>query len=278
MTRVVCRFSIVFAAALLFGALPAHAQESKLAISGFDPVAYFTDGKPVEGQPAFEHLWHNARWRFVSAAHRDLFASNPEQYAPQFDGYCAMGVMGVAVAAAHKDTVDPQAWAIVDGKLYLTHTKGSMENWRQNAGDNIKKAEVNWVFVKDQAEPVLVGPPCRADPPSVIVTTSDNKRRLIVGRQVAVDQTGQPIGKGDIGAQLRQVGKNLDACLKAVGASEDDLIFTRIYVSDKSLLANGADSQSRFLRPDGPSSTMIVGPNFAGPDFLIGVEGVANLN
>jgi enamine deaminase RidA (YjgF/YER057c/UK114 family) len=153
-----------------------------------------------------------------------------------------------------------------------------MESWRQNAGDNIKKAEVNWAFVKDQAEPVLVGPPCRADPPSVIVTTSDNKRRLIVGRQVAVDQTGQPIGKGDIGAQLRQVGKNLDACLKAVGASEDDLVFTRIYVSDKSLLANGADSQSRFLRPDGPSSTMIVGPNFAGPDFLIGVEGVANLN
>src|SRR5215472_3709452 len=92
----------------------ARGDEARLSISGYDPVAYFTDGKPVQGKPDIETLWHRLRWRFANVSHRDLFAKDPDRYAPQYDGYCAMGVSGDA--AAHKDTVDPTAWAIVNGK------------------------------------------------------------------------------------------------------------------------------------------------------------------
>ena len=79
----------------------AWGDEARIAISGYDPVAYFTDGKPVPGSTEFEYVWHDTLWRFVSAAHRDLFFANPERYAPQYDGYCAMGTTNEE--AAHKD-------------------------------------------------------------------------------------------------------------------------------------------------------------------------------
>ena len=88
----------------------ARSEEPKLSISGYDPVAYFTDGKPVQGKAEIEHLWHKLRWRFASEAHRDLFTKDPDHYAPQYDGYCAMGVSNDD--AAHKDTVDPEAWLL----------------------------------------------------------------------------------------------------------------------------------------------------------------------
>src|SRR5262249_46723061 len=79
-----------------------------------------------------------------------------------YDGYCAMGVAGMAIVAAHKDTADPEAWAIVDGKLYLTHTKRTMEErWRPKMAENIKRADQNWSSVARQGEPDIVGPPCR---------------------------------------------------------------------------------------------------------------------
>jgi len=99
----------------LFGQA-AWGDEARIAISGYDPVAYFTDGTPVRGASDVEYVWHSARWYFASAAHRDLFISDPEHYAPQYDGFCAMGA--AVDKGAHKYTVDPQAWAIVDGKLY----------------------------------------------------------------------------------------------------------------------------------------------------------------
>ena len=107
----------------------AWGEEARLSISGYDPVAYFTDGKPVPGSSEFEYVWHDARWRFSSPAHRELFVVNPERYAPQYDGYCAMGAS--LEKGAHKDTVDPNAWAIVDGKLYLTHTTRSLARWKE---------------------------------------------------------------------------------------------------------------------------------------------------
>src|SRR6266849_317090 len=121
-------FPVAFCAVLLLAAGPGRGEEARLAISGYDPVAYFTDGKPVPGQSELEFRWNNARWRFASVAHRDTFAGNPDHYAPQYDGYCALGV---AVKTAHKDTVDPEAWAIVDGKLYLNHDRHWAEVWRE---------------------------------------------------------------------------------------------------------------------------------------------------
>lgn len=274
------RLKLVLASALALVcsiAAPVGAGEPRLAISGYDPVAYFTDGKPVQGQEAFEHVWHGARWRFASAAHRNLFVADPERYAPQFDGYCAMGVAGVAVAPAHKDTVDPEAWAIVDGKLYLTHTRGSLQRWRDETAENIRRAQQNWQLVKDQAEPIIVRQPCREDPPTVIVTTIDDKRKLIVGRQVAIDEAGGLVGKGDVREQLEQVEKNVKRCLTVAGATEANIVFTRTFISDKGLLKK-ADLRSRYLRPEGTDSSVIEQPNFAGLGFLIGVEAVAALD
>ena len=138
---------------LLFVALislRAQGDETRLAISGYDPVAYFTDGKPVLGMPQFEHVWHDARWRFASATHRDLFVGDPNRYAPQYDGYCAMGL---AMEKGHKATADPEAWVIVDGKLYVMHSLAGRENWLQNVTENIKRDNENWPSVKHQPEP-----------------------------------------------------------------------------------------------------------------------------
>ncbi|HEY8874363.1 MAG TPA: YHS domain-containing (seleno)protein [Stellaceae bacterium] len=140
---------VVFAL-LWVGGGPSWGEEARLAINGYDPVAYFTDGRPTPGQSEFEYKWHDARWRFSSPAHRDAFASNPDQYAPQFDGFCAMGVAW-GKGNPHKDTVDPEAWAIVDGKLYLTHDREALDKLREKTAAYIQDANENWKKVKDQS-------------------------------------------------------------------------------------------------------------------------------
>jgi hypothetical protein len=120
----------------------------RLAIAGYDPVAYFTDAEPVAGKSDIEMVWHNARWRFASTQHRDMFAGDPEHYAPQYDGYCAMGA--ARGAEAHKDVVDPLAWAIVGGKLYLTHSPKALAKWRQDPAANISRADRDWPRVQKQ--------------------------------------------------------------------------------------------------------------------------------
>jgi enamine deaminase RidA (YjgF/YER057c/UK114 family) len=272
-------FSMLKRLALAFGLLvlllgpAAWCDEMRLSISGYDPVAYFADGKPVPGVSEFEYVWHDARWRFASAAHRDLFIKDPERYAPQYDGYCAMGV---AWKEPHKDTIDPNAWAIVDGKLYLTHTTRSLDAWRQNAADNIKRADVNWSTVEDQAEPVIVGPPCHNRPPSVVISFKDGGRQLLVGGQTAVDKDGNVVGKGDMRAQLEQVGKNIQACLKAAGAKPTDIVLTRAYVTDAAAFSKNADILTHYLGSLPNNSTVQLSLS-AGPEFLVEIEAVANV-
>jgi enamine deaminase RidA (YjgF/YER057c/UK114 family) len=264
-------------AVLLLAASPSRADETKLAISGYDPVAYFTDGKPTPGQSEFEHRWHNARWRFASAAHRDSFAGNPDRYAPQYDGYCAVGVTGVDFAAPHKDTVDPEVWTIIDGKLYLAHGRGAFwDEWREKAAEKIKSADESWKFVKNQAEPVIVGAPCRVNPPTVIITTSDGKRELLVGGQVALDGEGKIVGKGDMRAQLEQAGKNVDACLKAAGASKGDIIVTHTNVANKEAFSKNADLWAQYLGAAPPADAVETRPS-VNPDVLVEIKAVALL-
>jgi enamine deaminase RidA (YjgF/YER057c/UK114 family) len=267
-------FSVTLAAPLLFAAGPSRGEEAKLAISGYDPVAYFTVGKPVPGRSEFEHSWHNARWRFASAAHRDAFAGNPDGYAPQYDGYCALGV---AVETAHKDTVDPEAWAIVDGKLYLNHDRHWADVWHEKAAENIQRADEAWKTVKDLAEPVILGPPCREHPASVIVTASDGKQELVIGSQTAVDGEGKVVGKGDMRAQIEHVGKNIEACLKAVGASKSNIVLTHTYVADKEMFLKNADMWTRYLGAE-PAPSDFETKQLANPDFLVEIRAVARLN
>ncbi|WP_348674682.1 YHS domain-containing (seleno)protein [uncultured Abyssibacter sp.] len=112
---------------------------SDVAIKGYDPVAYFTDGKPVEGKEAFETQWEGATWRFASAEHRDLFAANPEQYAPQYGGHCAF-----AVAKGNLVKIDPEAWTIVDGKLYLNYSLSVRDQWLADRDGFIEQADRQW--------------------------------------------------------------------------------------------------------------------------------------
>src|SRR5262245_42603411 len=107
-------------------------DQNGVALKGYDAVAYFNDGKAVEGKPDFEHSWMNATWRFSTAKNRDLFAKNPEKYAPQFGGYCAYGVTGGYLAPT-----DPTAWKIVDGKLYLNYNSEIQKKWAENIPGNI---------------------------------------------------------------------------------------------------------------------------------------------
>src|SRR6185437_3059458 len=123
-------FSLAITVFLPLSGRSSWSEEVRLAIGGYDTVAYFTEAKAVPGQSDFEYVWHNTRWRFATPANRDLFAHDPERYAPQYDGYCAMGV--ASGKEAHKDMADPHAWAIVDGKLYLTHSPQALAKWRQN--------------------------------------------------------------------------------------------------------------------------------------------------
>jgi hypothetical protein len=116
-----------------------------VAIGGTDSVAYFSERKAVEGSSEFTHEWKGATWRFKNAANRDAFAANPEKHAPRFGGYCAW-----AVSQGYTAGIDPEAWTIHEGKLYLNYSKGVQAQWREDIPGNIKKAEGNWpgVLVK----------------------------------------------------------------------------------------------------------------------------------
>ena len=112
---------------------------TRTAIAGVEPVAYFIEGKPVEGKSEFAHDWMDATWYFASAENRDLFAADPEKYAPQYGGYCAFGV-----ASGYAVSIDPAAWSVVDGKLYLNYSPGVQADWKRDAPGYIRKADANW--------------------------------------------------------------------------------------------------------------------------------------
>jgi YHS domain-containing protein len=110
------------------------------AIRGYDPVAYFTQHKPLEGSADFTHEWMGAEWRFANAANRDAFAKNPTKYAPQYGGYCAW-----AVSQGYTASTDPEAWRIVNDKLYLNYSKSVQQQWIDGGIPKlIKQGDKNW--------------------------------------------------------------------------------------------------------------------------------------
>jgi enamine deaminase RidA (YjgF/YER057c/UK114 family) len=269
------KLSAVLAGLLLCVALSpaARGEEPKLSISGYDTVAYFTDGKPVQGKTEFEYVWHRLRWRFASGEHRDLFVKDPDRYSPQYDGYCAMGTSNDA--AAHKDTVDPEAWAIVDGKLYLTHNQYWLQVWREKAEEYIRRGDASWPALADLPEPVIVGPPCAASPPTTKVALRDGGHWVVVAGQVARDEAGNVVGKGDLRAQIEQVGKNIRACLDAGGATVKDVVFTVSYVTEPAEFDKYADLRQRYFGPPSPKSATVPVQQLANPDLLVQVEAFA---
>ena len=137
------RIAFIILALLLAGASMAQKapvySDSSGAIRGYDPVAYFTVGRPVKGSKEFTHRWNGAEWRFASAESRDRFAAAPEKYAPQYGGYCAYGV-----ASGYAVKIEPDAWRVADGKLYLNYDKSVQATWTSDIPGYIRKANANW--------------------------------------------------------------------------------------------------------------------------------------
>lgn len=136
------------ALALLPGAARAQTApvyaEGGVAIDGTDPTSYFTEGRPVPGDPAITLEWRGATWRFASETSRARFEREPERYAPQFGGWCAW-----AVAEGYTAATDPEAWRIVDGRLYLNYSKRVQRRWERDVPGNIARGQANWPAVLD---------------------------------------------------------------------------------------------------------------------------------
>ncbi|MEO1275584.1 MAG: YHS domain-containing (seleno)protein [Pseudomonadota bacterium] len=110
-----------------------------IALGGTDTVAYFTDSRPVAGKAKHSADWNGATWHFASAENRDTFLADPTAFAPQYGGYCAW-----AVSRGYTASTVPEAWEIVDGKLYRNFSLGVRSRWRRDIPSNIAKGDANW--------------------------------------------------------------------------------------------------------------------------------------
>jgi len=147
--REVIRGFVLPAASALVSMVPGHlaAQQTPLAIKGYDPVAYFTAGKPVRGRPDIAYQWDELRYLFSSAEHRELFRADPARYAPQFANFCAM-----ALTKGQLDEADPENWLISDGKLYIFAKAAPMGPalFQQDLSGNIARANQNRSLIQQR--------------------------------------------------------------------------------------------------------------------------------
>ena len=126
---------------------PQFYTEKGVALDGQDVVAYFTQSKLVMGVSQFKHNWGGTTWMFASAANRDMFANNPEKYAPQYGGYCAQ-----ATSEGNLAVTQPDAWKIVNGKLYLNYDKTVQAQWMGDIPGHIASANKNWPAILNNKE------------------------------------------------------------------------------------------------------------------------------
>ncbi|TRW17532.1 YHS domain-containing (seleno)protein [Glacieibacterium frigidum] len=112
---------------------------SNVAVSGYDPVAYFTQKKPVKGSPRFSTSWQGAEWHFANAAYLAAFKANPTKYAPQYGGYCAW-----AVSQGYTASGDPMVWKVVNDRLYLNYNADIGAKWSKNIPGFIAAGDTNW--------------------------------------------------------------------------------------------------------------------------------------
>lgn len=120
-----------------------NADEKDLAIKGYDPVAYFTDQQAKLGISAYSATYKGATYHFASKENKERFEANPTEYVPQYGGYCAFGV-----AMNKKFDTDPEAWKVVDNKLYLNLDKSVQKRWLEDTAGYIASADSNWTNIK----------------------------------------------------------------------------------------------------------------------------------
>ena len=149
--------TVLVAALMVIAAAIANAGErtllavdsNNIAIEGYDPVAYFTDRKPVKGDSRFAYVYDDAKWQFANAAHRETFVADPDHYMPQYGGFCAACVaMKLCAGLSDLAPADPEAWTIVNGKLYMVASKKFLDQWKANSAENIKQANMHWAAIQ----------------------------------------------------------------------------------------------------------------------------------
>ena len=119
-----------------------NAGSDGYAIARYDPVAYFTEGRPVRGKTKLTAEYDGTKYAFSSVGNRARFLANPAKYTPQYGGYCAYGV-----AYGSKSDIDPEVWEIVDGRLYFLINAGTMSIWEKRKKTNIRIANKAWKFI-----------------------------------------------------------------------------------------------------------------------------------
>ncbi len=136
------RWSTALASLVVFAACASaqiHIDRRDVAIQGYDVVAYFTDHRAVRGSTEHEVVWEGATWRFASAAHASTFRAAPDRYAPEYGGFCAY-----AMARGERVRIDPEAWSIAGGKLYLNYSLSVRTRWSEDRADYIRDADRHW--------------------------------------------------------------------------------------------------------------------------------------
>ena len=126
-----------------------QAGEFRIALKGYDPVAYFTDERPIVGDPQYQYEWDGAVYRFASAQHLALFKADPDHYLPQYNNWCA-----ASVAKGEKVYGNPEHWLVVDGRLYLFGQSIGPSLMRKDAG-MISRADESWPKVSGLSDPPL---------------------------------------------------------------------------------------------------------------------------
>jgi YHS domain-containing protein len=137
----------VFLLLLLLVSVPVFGQNKTLlnldrqgiAIQGYDPVAFFTQNRPVKGRPEFESKYNGARYLFASADDKSTFDANPAKYEPQFGGFCAY-----AASQNHTAPVKIEAFQIVNGRLLMQYDLGVRKEFNKDTQGNLQKADKNW--------------------------------------------------------------------------------------------------------------------------------------
>lgn len=133
---------------LLLWGFPALPQANKLAlnldkngvgIQGYDPVAFFKQGKPVKGSAEFHSSYKGATYYFASAEDKAAFDGNPAKYEPQFGGFCAYGV-----SQGHLAPVKIEATQVVNGRLLMQYDIDVKNEFNKDQAGNLAKADKNW--------------------------------------------------------------------------------------------------------------------------------------
>lgn len=122
-------------------------EKDGVALRGYDPVAYFTDARPAKGSAEHAARYQGSTFHFASKSNRDAFAADPAKYAPQYGGFCAFGTSG-----GYKAAIDPAAFTIVDGKLYLNYNRDVQKKWSGDIAGYVRRADANWPAVSVQTK------------------------------------------------------------------------------------------------------------------------------